>query len=159
PARWDATRAEHTLRHAGDQLLGLAAHRLRIASSVPLEHRELGLVERAFFVAPKAATDLMDAIEAGAEEPLHLVLGARDQEARVSRPTHLERAQMEVEARARHDEWRLDLQRSACLEERARLAQRCRAQAKVLDARPQARALHHFLTRSTYSPVRVSTFN
>ena len=113
-----------------DELLGVATHAFAAPSSVPLEHRELGLVVRAELIASEAPTDLVDVAGAARDEPLHLVLGAGDQPPIVARR---ERIEMQVHAGRGHAQRRLDLEESLAVEVVADRAQHASARAQSFE--------------------------
>src|SRR5262249_16021239 len=86
-----------------------------------------------FFAAPKALRDLKDTLVSVGEQPLHLILGRRDQIPRARRGVRLERVEVQIEPRRRHEQGRLDLEEPARLEEAPDRADRARAPREELD--------------------------
>ena len=121
-------RARELARQVRHQLLGVAHHLLDAREgTVPLEHGELGLVALAQLVVAEALGELIDALEAAREQPLHLVLGAGDQVALALPSLHGHRIEVHVEPGARHHQRRLDLEEVLLIEEGAHRAQQLRA--------------------------------
>jgi hypothetical protein len=100
--------------------------------AVPLEHRELGLVQLALLAAAKGFADLVHAGQRGRERALHLILGAGVQPARrAAHAEHLDGVEVHIEAGAGHDRRRLELEHALRVEERTRRLQRLVPAAQV----------------------------
>ena len=117
-ARWCARTAPPAPSAAGvapggrrrhpQQRLAVVRQRLeRRARAVPLDHRELAAVVRARLPAAPALADLDDARQARRDQPLHVVLGRRDQPAGRRPP---ERVEVDLLPGRAHARRRVDLE-------------------------------------------------
>src|SRR5690606_26976330 len=127
--------AEELAREPLNERFGIAHHLLRIGiSTVPFEHRELGLMESPELFFAEDLPEGIDLLRAANEEALELMFWARDEESPI---VDANRIEMHVEPRARDNERRLDLKEPFRVEEGAGGAEeRC----------PSAQPLEHAAT-------------
>jgi hypothetical protein len=132
--------AGHRAGHLGAELLGVARHRLEVVPRpVPLEHGELLAVVVAHLARAEAAPERVDPLHPGAEQPLHVVLGRRDEVAPLPR---LHRAKVRLEPRRAHQQRRLHLDEAPPVEEAADRGEGARARGEPVEAPP--RHARHF---------------
>ena len=117
----DARAAGERARRARDERLdGARALGPAPTGAVPLEHRELGVVVRAALAATEDLAERVQAIDATSDEPLALVLGARDEVALLGGGVlDDERVEVHLETGRRYGDGRLDLEEATVGEEAA----------------------------------------